>query len=100
MMRKKIVMPAHFMRQQGEKIGQTWTHFSDAAQRLGVYTSLDYTQILDSLIKEWHIGNIGNLTTAAEKGRDYLMALPERFIKIAERNTIKSPLDYKFNWIY
>ena len=100
MMRKKIVMPAHFMRQQGEKIGQTWTHFSDAAQRLGVYTSLDYTQILDSLIKEWHIGNIGNLTAAAEKGRDYLMALPERFMKIAERTTIKSPLDYKFNWIY
>jgi acyl-[acyl-carrier-protein] desaturase len=100
MMRKKIVMPAHFMRQQGEKIGQTWTHFSDAAQRLGVYTSLDYTQILDSLIKEWHIGNIGNLTVAAEKGRDYLMALPERFMKIAERTTIKSPLDYKFNWIY
>jgi acyl-[acyl-carrier-protein] desaturase len=100
MMRKKIVMPAHFMRQQGEKIGQTWTHFSDAAQRLGVYTSLDYAQILDSLIKEWHIGNIGNLTEAAEKGRDYLMALPERFMKIAERTTIKSPLDYKFNWIY
>jgi hypothetical protein len=40
------------------------------------------------------------LTTAAEKGRDYLMALPERFMKIAERTTIKSPLDYKFNWIY
>jgi acyl-[acyl-carrier-protein] desaturase len=100
MMRKKIVMPAHFMRQQGEKIGQTWTHFSDAAQRLGVYTSLDYTQILDSLIKEWDISNICNLTTAAEKGRDYLMALPERFMKIAERTTIKSPLDYKFNWIY
>jgi len=100
MMRKKIVMPAHFMRQQGEKIGQTWTHFSDAAQRLGVYTSMDYTQILDSLIKEWKIGNICNLTTAAEKGRDYLMALPERFMKVAERTTIKSPLDYKFNWIY
>jgi acyl-[acyl-carrier-protein] desaturase len=100
MMRKKIVMPAHFMRQQGEKIGQTWTHFSDAAQRLGVYTSMDYTQILDSLIKEWKIGNICNLTTAAEKGRDYLMALPERFMKVAERTSIKSPIDYKFNWIY
>lgn len=100
MMRKKIVMPAHFMRQQGEKIGQSWSHFSDAAQRLGVYTSLDYTQILDSLITEWKIESIGNLTGAAEKGRDYLMALPERFRKVAERSSIKSPLDYKFNWIY
>lgn len=100
MMRKKIVMPAHFMRQQGEKIGQSWSHFSDAAQRLGVYTSLDYTQILDSLLEEWKIGSIGNLTGAAEKGRDYLMSLPERFRKVAERTTIKAPLEYKFNWIY
>ena len=100
MMRKKIVMPAHFMRQQGEKIGQSWSHFSDAAQRLGVYTSLDYTQILDSLLEEWKIGSISNLTGAAEKGRDYLMSLPERFRKVAERTTIKAPLEYKFNWIY
>jgi acyl-[acyl-carrier-protein] desaturase len=88
------------MRQQGEKIGQTWTHFSDAAQRLGVYTSMDYANILDSLIKEWNIGKICKLTDVAEKGRDYLMTLPDRFKKISERVSIKSPLDYKFNWIY
>jgi len=99
MMRKKIVMPAHFMRQQGEKIGTTWSHFSDAAQRLGVYTTMDYTYILESLIKEWNIANIYNLNSAAEKGRDYLMALPERFKKIAERSGIKAPIEYQFNWI-
>jgi acyl-[acyl-carrier-protein] desaturase len=99
MMRKKIVMPAHFMRQQGEKIGTTWSHFSDAAQRLGVYTTMDYTYILESLIKEWNITNICNLNSAAEKGRDYLMALPERFKKIAERSSIKAPIEYQFNWI-
>ncbi len=99
MMRKKIVMPAHFLRQQGEKIGSTFTHFSDAAQRLGVYTSMDYTNILESLIKDWNIANIGNLTGAAEKGRDYLMALPERFKRISERG-LKAPLEYKYNWIY
>lgn len=99
MMRKKIVMPAHFLRQQGEKIGSTFTHFSDAAQRLGVYTSMDYTNILESLIKDWNIANIGNLTGAAEKGRDYLMSLPERFKRISERG-LKAPLEYKYNWIY
>src|SRR5919199_724651 len=41
MMRKKIVMPAHFLRETGIKIGQTFSHFSDAAQRLGVYTTYD-----------------------------------------------------------
>lgn len=99
MMRKKIVMPAHFLRQQGEKIGTTFTHFSDAAQRLGVYTSMDYTNILESLIKEWNIENMGNLNSAAEKGRDYLMSLPARFRRISERG-LKAPLEYKYNWIY
>ncbi len=99
MMRKKIVMPAHFLRQQGEKIGTAFSHFSDAAQRLGVYTTSDYTNILQSLITEWNIANIGNLTSTAEKARDYLMGLPERFKKIAERTSIKAPLPYEFNWI-
>jgi len=99
MMRKKIVMPAHFLRQQGEKIGQSWSHFSDAAQRLGVYTSMDYTNILESLINEWNIGNITGLNGAAEKGRDYLMGLPDRFRKVAERSGIKAPIEYQFNWI-
>ncbi len=99
MMRKKIVMPAHFLRQQGEKIGTTFSHFSDAAQRLGVYTTIDYTDILESLIKEWDIGNMRSLTDAAERARDYLMALPDRFRRVAERTSIKSPLEYEFNWI-
>ena len=99
MMRKKIVMPAHFLRQQGEKISASFTHFSDAAQRLGVYTTTDYTDILDNLIKEWDIANIRGINDAAERARDYLMSLPERFRRVAERSSIKSPLEYEFNWI-
>jgi acyl-[acyl-carrier-protein] desaturase len=99
MMRKKIVMPAHFLRQQGEKIGTAFTHFSDAAQRLGVYTTADYTDILESLIQEWKIADITGMNDAAEKARDYLMALPARFRRISDRSTIKAPLEYEFNWI-
>jgi acyl-[acyl-carrier-protein] desaturase len=99
MMKKKIVMPAHFLRQQGEPIGTAYTHFSDAAQRLGVYTSLDYTEILESLIEEWNIANMKDLNPEGEKARDYLMALPARFKRVAERSGIKAPLEYKFNWI-
>jgi acyl-[acyl-carrier-protein] desaturase len=98
MMRKRIVMPAHFLRQAGETIGKTYAHFSDAAQRLGVYTSLDYAHILESLIKEWDIANICSLTAAAEKARDYLMSLPERFKIIAERG-LKAPVEYQFSWV-
>jgi acyl-[acyl-carrier-protein] desaturase len=99
MMKKKIVMPAHFLRQQGESIGTAYTHFSDAAQRLGVYTSLDYTEILESLIDEWNISNMSDLNPEGEKARDYLMALPARFKRVAERSGIKAPLEYQFNWI-
>lgn len=98
MMRRKIVMPAHFLRQQGETIGTAYSHFSDAAQRLGVYTSWDYTDILESLLVDWNISNIKDLNDNGEKARDYLMALPERFRKVAGRS-IKAPLEYEFNWI-
>ncbi len=99
MMRKKIVMPAHFLRQEGEKIGAAFSHFSDAAQRLGVYTTADYTDILESLVIEWKIADIKGLSDAAEKARDYLMALPARFRRISDRTAIKAPLEYEFNWI-
>ncbi len=98
MMRKKIVMPAHFLRQAGQKIGETFSHFSDAAQRLGVYTSVDYTNILESLVKEWKIESITGLNEHGEKARDYLMALPERFRRIAGRGT-KAEIEYQYNWI-
>jgi acyl-[acyl-carrier-protein] desaturase len=98
MMRRKIVMPAHFLRQTGEQIGQTFSHFSDAAQRLGVYTAIDYTNILKSLLDEWDIINIKELTDKAEKARDYLVALPDRLTKIAHRMT-NPKLEYEFLWI-
>jgi acyl-[acyl-carrier-protein] desaturase len=98
MMRKKIVMPAHFLRESGVKMSQTFSHFSDAAQRLGVYTTNDYIEILDSLIQEWNIDKINNLNDSGEKARDYLMALPTRLRRIAERTRVPQ-LEYEFSWI-
>lgn len=98
MMRKKIVMPAHFLREVGMKIGQTFGHFTDAAQRLGIYTAMDYVDILKQLLDEWHIESTGGLNEAGEKARDYLMKLPDRLIRVADR--MKNPmLEYKFTWI-
>jgi len=98
MMRKKIVMPAHFLREVGLKIGQTFGHFTDAAQRLGIYTAVDYVDILKDLIAQWQIESITDLNEAGEKARDYITALPNRLLRVAER--MKNPmLDYKFSWI-
>lgn len=98
MMKKKIVMPAHFLRETGTKIGQTFSHFSDAAQRLGVYTTNDYIEILDSLIKDWEIDKLNGLNDSAERARDYVMALPNRLRRIAERTRVPE-LEYNFSWI-
>lgn len=98
MMRKKIVMPAHFLREVGLKIGQTFGHFTDAAQRLNIYTAVDYVDILKELIEDWHIESMPDLNDAGEKARDYIMRLPDRLLRVAER--MKNPmLEYKFSWI-
>ena len=98
MMRKKIVMPAHFLRETGVKIGQTFSHFSDAAQRLGVYTTSDYIDIADTLLVDWNIASISDLNDAGQRARDYLMALPNRLRRIADRTKVPT-LEYPFSWI-
>ncbi len=98
MMKKKIIMPAHFLRETGVEIGKTFGHFTDAAQRLEVYTAKDYVDILSSLINKWDIENIKNLNEAAEKASEYLLALPARLTKVIERMKIPE-LNYKFKWI-
>ncbi len=97
MMRKKIVMPAMYLREVGEKVN-TFANFSDAAQRLGVYTSIDYIEVMQDLINDWKIAKMGHLSDEAEKARDYIMSLPDRLLRIAER--MRNPtIEHKFSWI-
>ncbi len=98
MMRKKIVMPAHFLRETGMQIGGLWGHFTDAAQRIGVYTAVDYATILKDLVEEWDLEHINGLNDTADKAREYLMRLPERLTRIAERMATPAK-EYEFKWI-
>jgi len=98
MMKQKIVMPAHFLRESGESISSAFEQFSDSAQRIGVYTAADYVDILRKLIEKWQIDKIDNLTADAEKARDYLMRLPDRMAKISERLVIPQEA-HIFKWV-
>ena len=98
MMKQKIVMPAHFLRESGQKISSAFEQFSDSAQRIGVYTANDYVEIMQKLIDKWEIDKIGGLTSEAEKARDYLMKLPSRMAKISERLVIPAE-SYIFKWV-
>jgi acyl-[acyl-carrier-protein] desaturase len=98
MMKQKITMPAHLIRESGESIGTAFEKFSESAQRIGVYTAMDYIDILQKLIQRWEIDKISNLTDDAEKARDYLMALPARMTRISERLIV--PAEEKtFKWV-
>ncbi|RXG21177.1 acyl-ACP desaturase [Leeuwenhoekiella aequorea] len=98
MMRNKIVMPAMFLRESGQQIGQLWEHFSDAAQRSMVYTTQDYITILKSLVADWKIEDIKGLNDKGERARDYLLNLPDRLERISQRIVVPK-LDHKFKWI-
>jgi acyl-[acyl-carrier-protein] desaturase len=98
MMKQKIVMPAHFLRESGQKISSAFENFSDSAQRLGVYTAADYVDIMQKLIEKWDIEKINGLTDEAEKARDYLMKLPARMAKISERLVIPET-GHVFKWV-
>jgi acyl-[acyl-carrier-protein] desaturase len=98
MMKQKIVMPAHFLRELNGEKGGIYGHFSDAAQRMGVYTGKDYIDIMQILLDDWNISTMTGLNSAAEKAQDYLMRLPERLTRLTDR--IKIPeLEYKFTWV-
>ena len=98
MMKRKIVMPAHFLRESGDKLSAAFEHFSDSAQRIGVYTSADYVEILEKLIDRWKIDAVTGLNDEAERARDFLMKLPARMTRIAERLVIPEQ-SHIFKWV-
>lgn len=98
MMKHKIEMPAMYLRESFGKKASLFDKFSDVAQRAGVYTSFDYIDILEKLNKAWDIENFRELTAEADKARTYLMRLPERMRRIANRITVPDT-DYNFKWM-
>ena len=98
MMKQKITMPAHFLRESGDRISTAFEEFSNSARKIGVYTAADYVDILQKLVEKWEIDKIVNLTDEAEKARDYLMKLPARMAKISERLVLPNETKI-FKWV-
>ena len=104
MMRGQISMPAE---QMTDGINSNlYDDFSAVAQKLGVYTAIDYADIIGHLVKRWDLENIEGLSSEAEKERDYICKLPERYRKLAERSMNKKKKvseeepERSFSWIY
>ncbi len=98
MMRRKIIMPAMFLRESGGEAGDAFVHFSNCAERLNVYTFRDYIDIMEKLFKFWKLENVTGLEDSGEKARDYLMSLVGRMNRIADRKKV-SQEQYNFKWV-
>lgn len=83
-MRGQIVMPAELMNDGVNS--NLYEDFSEIAQNLGVYTAIDYAEILEHLVKKWDLENITGLGAQAEADREYLCNLPARYMKLATRS--------------
>jgi acyl-[acyl-carrier-protein] desaturase len=102
LMRGQIVMPAELM--TDGKDAQLYENFSAVAQRLGVYTAIDYADIIQHLVDHWKIGELTGLSSEAEKEQEYICRLPQRYRKLAERSMNKKKDDeveqHSFSWIF
>ncbi|KAF7096852.1 hypothetical protein CFC21_098742 [Triticum aestivum] len=99
-MKKKITMPAHLMYDGQED--NLFEHFSAVAQRLGVYTAMDYADILEFLVKRWNVAGLTGLSGEGRRAQDYLCSLGPRFRKLVERaqGSGKQLPVVPFSWIY
>lgn len=102
MMRGQIVMPAELMTDGNDPM--LYENFSAVAQRLGVYTALDYADIIEHLVDHWKIGDLTGLTPEGVKEQEYICRLPTRYRKLAERSmNKKKDEEYEpqsFSWIF
>jgi len=106
MMRGQISMPAEEMSDGMNP--NLYADFSDVAQASGVYTAIDYADIIQHLVKRWDLETLEGLSSETEKEREYICRLPDRYRKLAERSMNKKrkvtedePEPAKaFDWIY
>ncbi|KAL2326375.1 hypothetical protein Fmac_025433 [Flemingia macrophylla] len=102
MLEKKIVMPAHLM-YDGED-PNLFQHFSAVLQRIGVYSTDDFADILEFLIGQWGLEKLEGLTSHGKKAQDFVCGLTPRIRKFQERAHDQAhkmkPYGIKFSWIF
>jgi len=105
LMREQIVMPAELMTDGADK--NLYENFSAVAQRLNVYTAIDYANIIRHLVDTWNLETLDGLDATAEKEREYICKLPDRYLKLAERSMNKKKkvtedevTTKSFSWIH
>ncbi|CAD6244321.1 unnamed protein product [Miscanthus lutarioriparius] len=99
-MRKKVAMPAHLMYDGQDDA--LFARFSAVAQRLGVYTARDYTDILEFLVRRWGVQELTGLSAEGRRAQEFVCELGPRFRRLEERAHAKAkdPEFAPFSWIH
>ncbi len=82
MMKKKVVMPGQTMEDGRHDL---FAQHVLICQRLKIYTTRDYAKVIQHLIHFWEIPHLTNLSSEGRKSQENLCALPDRYLRRAER---------------
>jgi acyl-[acyl-carrier-protein] desaturase len=99
MLRRVIAMPGRLMFDGRD--ADLFEHFAAVAQRLGVYTAIDYAGIVEHLVATWGIAGL-SVSGKAARAQDYLCQHAERCrtiaAQVAESAARVEPV--RFSWIF
>ena len=100
MMKTMITMPARLM--EDGKTPDIFEKFKTVAQRIKVYTTLDYAEILDHLVARWKVCDMPGLSGEAARAQDFLGGLSNRYRRLAERfeKHIADQPPLTFSWVH
>lgn len=99
MLRRVIAMPGKRMFDGHDP--DLFEHFAAVAQRIGVYTVLDYADIVDHLVKTWGVAKL-SVSGKAMRAQEYVCGLGNTYRKLAERvgDGLHSMDKVSFSWIH
>jgi acyl-[acyl-carrier-protein] desaturase len=97
MMKKIISMPAKEL--SNSRNPTLFSDFSELAQSTNIYTASDYAGIIKQLNEEWEIKDQEVTSPEAIKAKEYLLKLPDRYLKLVNRRKSKEFDISKFDWI-
>ncbi len=82
MMKKKVIMPAQKMTDGTHDL---FAQHVLICQRMKIYTTRDYAEVIKSLIEFWNISNLTNLTSEGAEAQEFLCGLPEKYDRRSDR---------------
>ncbi|OIV97989.1 hypothetical protein TanjilG_14089 [Lupinus angustifolius] len=102
MMRNKITMPAHMMKDGRDP--HLYDHLGAVSQRLKIYSTNDYINIVEYLIGRWKLEKLEGLTSEGRRAQEFMCGLVQVIKRLEERSNElerkKELKGTKFSWIF